>query len=44
MIAAAVIFVLLWLGLYKRSKAKVSYNCTVCNEKHCNCEKDNAGS
>ena len=41
MIAAVVIFVLLWIGLYKRSKAKadVSYSCNVCNEKHCNCTK-----
>ncbi|MBW2591819.1 MAG: hypothetical protein JRE58_02235 [Deltaproteobacteria bacterium] len=44
-IAAAIIFILLWIGLYKRSKAKaaVSYSCSDCGERDCNCQKDTPG-
>ena len=42
LVATAVIFILLWIGLYGRRKAQdkaVSYLCSDCDEMDCICHK-----
>jgi hypothetical protein len=44
LVATAVIFILLWIGLYGRRKAQdkaVSYLCSDCDEMDCTCHKVN---
>ena len=44
LVATAVIFVLLWIGLYRRSKTQdtaVSYVCSDCDAMDCICHKVN---
>ena len=47
LVATAVIFVLLWIGLYGKRKlqdAEVSYVCSNCDEMDCICHKVNDSS
>ncbi len=47
LVATAVIFILLWIGLYGRRKTQdkaVSYVCSDCDEMDCICQKVNDSS